>query len=210
MRNQFSQLIQSSTRPLISDTEIEVLLGNSANSRYGVVKRALAKGELLHLRRGLYLLNPSLIKRSEHPFAIAQRMYGPSYISLESALNYHDLIPEAVYGITSVTTKRRKSFPTPIGVFSYTPLPQANFYCDVQREVNDDIAYFIANPWKAICDYVYCHKHDWLGTKPLVEHLRIEIEDLPTLGNLLANILIHYYKSDRIKKFITSLIKQGF
>jgi hypothetical protein len=38
--------------------------------------------------------------------------YALSAISLESALSFHDLIPEAVHSVTSVAIKRTKEFST--------------------------------------------------------------------------------------------------
>src|SRR3989344_5589396 len=58
------------------------------------------------IRNGLYAL------RSEAPteLEIANRLYGPSYISLEYALAYYRFIPETVYTVTSVTTKITREF----------------------------------------------------------------------------------------------------
>jgi len=53
---------------------------------------------------------------------IANQLYGPSYVSLDYALSHYGLIPEAVYQITSVTTRRSKTYDTPLGRFSYERL----------------------------------------------------------------------------------------
>ncbi len=209
MATQLEIILRGYQRPIITDIEIKALLATSDNSRYAIIKRALAKGDLIRLRRGLYLLGPHLTNLTIHPYEVAQLIYGPSYISLESALSYHQLIPEAVYGITSVSIKRNKTFATAIGVFSYASLPQKDFFIDVCR-VKELSSFFIANPFKALCDYVYCHKKDWVGSKPLIENLRIEIEDLPKLDIHLADALSQYYKTKRIDKFMYSLTQEGF
>ncbi|HSW71384.1 MAG TPA: hypothetical protein VLH77_05335 [Gammaproteobacteria bacterium] len=69
--------------------------------------------------------------RKPHPFELAQYIYGPSYISLESALSFHKLIPETVYTVTSTTVKRSREFQTPLGVYSFLHLPPENFYVEV-------------------------------------------------------------------------------
>src|SRR5579863_1173434 len=94
--------LQGYPRPYLTDAELEALLEGTPDSRYGKVKRLLAQGKLLHIRRGLYCLTDMLgylIK--PHPFELAQYIYGPSYISFESALSFYQLIPETVYTVTS-------------------------------------------------------------------------------------------------------------
>mgnify|MGYP003523184722 CR=1 FL=1 len=56
-------------------------------------------------------------------FEIATVIYGPSYISFESALSYHGWIPEAVRTTTCASVKRAKEFETPIGVFFFLHIP---------------------------------------------------------------------------------------
>ena len=41
---------------------------------------------------------------------VANKIYSPSYISLETALSYYGLIPESVYALTSVSTRKTISF----------------------------------------------------------------------------------------------------
>src|SRR5690554_73906 len=112
--------LRSHQQPVITEVEIERLIDGTSNSRYSKVKRLLAQGKLLHIRRGLYGITENPIK--PHPYALAQIIYGPSYISFESALSFHKLIPETTYTITSATSKRSKEFSTPLGIFSYQHL----------------------------------------------------------------------------------------
>jgi len=48
-------------------------------------------GYLQGLKRGIYKLSDFEI---EEPFILANFIYNPSYISLETALNYYSLIPD--------------------------------------------------------------------------------------------------------------------
>jgi len=68
----------------------------------------IKNGELISLRRGLYIPGPKSDIEKPEPFLIANHLCGPSYVSLESALSYWGLIPERVYEITSVTLKSKK------------------------------------------------------------------------------------------------------
>ena len=193
----------------ISDADFEVLLGSTPDSRYGKIKRLLAQGKLLHIRRGLYCLTEELgclIK--PHPFELAQYIYGPSYISLESALSFHKLIPETVYTVTSATAKRSKEFRTPLGVYSYLHLPRENFYVEVERVQEDDRQFFMAKPWKAICDYVYCYRKDWTNLEPLLGSLRMNHDELPSLGVGELQQLQDYYHHRRLDLFLKGVHKK--
>ena len=66
--------------------QIERLLGGSEARRYGQVNRALKAGELLKVKRGLYVLADRFRDYPVHPFALAQQLVPGSYVSAESAL----------------------------------------------------------------------------------------------------------------------------
>ncbi len=87
-------------------------------------------------------------------FYLANRIYEPSYISLESALSYYGFIPEAVYRITSVTTKKTNIFENGGLVFSYKTIKNnLNFGYNLIPWENVSIK--IAEPEKAIIDFFY-------------------------------------------------------
>jgi predicted transcriptional regulator of viral defense system len=195
-------------RPYLTDVELDILLGGTPDSRYGKVKRLLAQGKLLHIRRGLYCLTDKLdYPIKPHHYELAQYIYGPSYISLESALSYHGLIPERVYTTTSVTGKRTKEFNTPLGTFSYLHLPSENLYTEVMLIKENNYQFLIAKPWKAICDYVYCYKKNWKGIEPLIDSLRIELDQLPILLNTEIELLNDYYHNHRVHHFLKNTLR---
>jgi predicted transcriptional regulator of viral defense system len=197
-------------RPFLTDIELYSLLEGTPNSRYSRVKRLLAQGRLLHIRRGLYGLTDKIgfFIKKPHPFELAQYIYGPSYISLESALSFHGLIPEAVYEITSVCMKRSQQFNTPLGIFSYSTLPSNDFFFDVERIEENNYQFFIAKPWKAICDYIYCYKKNWKDLQPLIKGLRINTENLPILGWEEMELLIEFYHHQRISRFLKNIRRE--
>ena len=84
-------------------------------------------GYIKKVVRGYYIFSD--LKLSEEIlFKIANRIYLPSYISLESALSYYHLIPESVYGITSISTRKTYHFVTSIGEFIYRALKPPLFF----------------------------------------------------------------------------------
>lgn len=192
----------------LTDAEVAAILNISDNQKYGQIKRAVKKRALIHVKRGLYCLGDYLTIKKPHPFMLAQAIYWPSYLSLETALSYYGLIPEAVYTIASVTTKRAKEFKTCFGNFSYQKLPNRNFFTEVKLIKEENYNFFIASPWKAIADYIYCNKKDWKGLAPLSEDLRIEIDDLPQLSLKKIATLNDYYQDARIERFLRGVKRE--
>ena len=93
-------------------------------SVYAHIQRALKSGEVVQVRRGLFHLSNSIFPDLVSTEVLANLIYGPSYVSLESALAYHGWIPEAVRNCTSVTSGKPKRFDTPHGIFSYVRIKQ--------------------------------------------------------------------------------------
>lgn len=188
--------------------DVATLFPDSANKRYGLVKRAIAEGQILHIRRGLYCLAPKYRKTKINLYALAQHLYGPSYISLESALSWRGWIPEAVYTLTSAAFGKSNEFSTPLGEFSYTRVPQNIFYTGVERHIDEagDV-FFMASPVKALADYVYVHKKDWAGLEPAIKSLRIEPEEFESVGSDEMEVLIENYTSRRVRAFLDGVRK---
>jgi len=87
-------------------------------------------------------------------FEIANRIYKPSYVSLEMALSYYQLIPESVYGITSVSTRRTYRFNTAVGEFRYRTLKPDLFFGYALIRPERRIVK-VAEPEKAVLDFIY-------------------------------------------------------
>lgn len=188
--------------------DLATLFPGSEDRRYGLVKRAIASGEIIHIRRGLYCLASKYQKKSMNLYALAQHVYGPSYVSLESALSWHGWIPEAVHAITSASFKKSKEFKTPFGVFNYDRVPQEVFYTEVERLMDaSGNVLLMAKPLKALADYVYVRKKDWTGIKPVVGSLRIEPEEFERVPRDTLEALVSNYSNSRVKRFLEGLRK---
>ena len=186
--------------------EVAALLPGSDDSRAALMKRAVAKGEIIHICRAFYCLAPKYQKKNINLYALAQRIYGPSYISLESALSLHGWIPEAVYTLTSVSFKKSKEVNTPLGLFTYKRVPQKMFFDNVLRHVDQaGNVYLAASPVKALADYVYVHKTDWAGLDPVTKSLRIERDEFDSVTKEEIDSLISNYNSSRVCNFLKAL-----
>ena len=124
-----------------------------------VIRKQLTRwktaGKIYQLRRGLYCLAPPYQKVIPHPFLVANRLQPGSYISVQSALAYHGMIPEGVYVTTSVTTGRPQSYNTFLGVFDFRHIRVDWFRGYEQVELSGDQTAFIATAEKALLDLVY-------------------------------------------------------
>lgn len=86
---------------------------------------------------------------------MANRLYEPSYISLESALAYHQVIPEAVLGVTSVSSRRTRMIESDWGAFSYRSVQPHLMFGYQVVEIDPKVKYKIACLEKAVLDYLY-------------------------------------------------------
>lgn len=117
------------------------------------LKEMQRKGQLLRLKKGFYVLTKSFIGKDYSPQIVANLLYGPSYISLESALSFYGLIPERVERFTNVTSQKNKTFETPIGDFTYRHLHRSLYPLGVTiKKTMDDRFFLIATPEKALLD----------------------------------------------------------
>lgn len=134
--------------PIIDTLKIKDWLGNMSDKR-GKIARMIHAGEIFQLRRGLYTT-----QRDIHPYCLAASIYGPSYISFDTALSFHGLIPEAVHEITSATLKRAKEYSNVFGNYRYLTVPQKIYPIGIERVTEGGIPFLIASPTKAVCDRI--------------------------------------------------------
>jgi len=161
------------------------------------ISELIKSGELISLRRGLYIPAPGNDLPVPEPFLIANHLRGPSYVSLEAALSFWGFIPERVYEITSVTLKTAKKYNTPAGRFSYQylPTPYYSFGIETISLALKQTA-FVASREKAVCDKVVLTSGITLRstgqTKAfLLENLRMDESMLRTINTSIIHSWLH-------------------
>jgi hypothetical protein len=178
----------------------------------------LAKGDIVRVKKGLYILGESLRRRPFCRELLANLIYGPSYVSLEYALHYHGLAPERVETITSVTSGRSRTFETPVGAFSYRMIPMEAFRTGMDRvELDDGRSFLIAIPEKALADRIVADRGAGISTQKelhdyLLSGLRIDPAGLSQLNPGKLAEIAHLYRSRRVKllaDLVTRLSKTG-
>ena len=142
------------------------------------LSRWSASGRLLRLRREVYAVAAPFATSEPDRFAAAGVIRKPSYISLQSALAYHGVIPEAVPGVTSVTTGRPGRFDTPIGVFQYRHIHRDLFWGYRRIDVGEGEAAFVATPEKSLLDLF--HLTPGAHRSGFIEEVRLEPGTLDT------------------------------
>lgn len=120
---------------------------------YRQLDRWAKKDYLSKVHRGYYMLAGQPVDW-QLLFHMANKIYQPSYVSLESALKYYGLIPEETFQITSVCTRKTISFNTALGSFSYRHLKPGLFFGYRLLELNNQKV-LMAEPEKALLDYLY-------------------------------------------------------
>ena len=174
--------------PIFSVKDIQKRFPDFDNRRLVEWQR---KGYLVKIRRGYYCFGERW--RGEHFLYIAaNKMYSPSYISLESALAFYNLIPEGVFMITSVTTKNTTDFDTLIGNFEYKHFKPVLFF-GYKFFRKNDFTIKIAEPEKVILDYFYINS---LNSLEEIEEVRF--------NEILVKELISFEKLGKYQRVFNS------
>ena len=114
----------------------------------------------LRLSEGFKPCVKRVASRNFRCFFLANQLYQPSYVSLESALSYYGIIPEGVYAITSISSKKTQQFNNPLGHFMYHHIDPELFGDFVMQKDEFNNPVYIASKERAIIDFLYL-RVDW-------------------------------------------------
>ncbi len=170
----------------------------------------IEKGELISIKKGLYFFSEAYKNGDSSSFQAANVIYGPSYVSLYSALAYYGLIPESVNIIESITTKRSNFFSTSIGNFKYFSGIPSVFHIGINyKKWNDKIAFLLASPTKALCDIIWqTSKLNINSTTEMETFLEYNMRfDMDRINELKPSEIEACIKSNRKKKLLEYLEK---
>lgn len=151
----WNELLQIVGREPVFHSSILIASGVDPADLGRQLSRWVKSGNLIQLRRSLYVLSEQYQKTRPHPFLVANRLKRASYVSLQSALEYYGLIPEYVPSVTSVTTGRPEELITPLGSFIFKHIKTALFSNYQTIDLGEDQSAFIATPEKALLDLLY-------------------------------------------------------
>jgi len=187
MKSKKNLLNQLKTLPYFSKRSVCQLglqFGLKDSSINTYISRFLKSKDILQLKNGLYISTDFLAinkKDITYLFYLANIIRRPSYISSWAALQYYGLATEAIYPITSTTTKVTRNIQTKAGNFSYQSIN--NDYFSDFALIRGEFDFYIATPAKALFDLLYFRTRQFRGlsfdrVKILVEELRIDIDEM--------------------------------
>jgi predicted transcriptional regulator of viral defense system len=190
----FSELLHLLNKETLFESSL--LLAGDINPRE--IRRQLSRwtktGRINQLRRGLYILAEPYRIHESHPFQVANLLVGSSYVSLQSALSYYNMIPEYTAAVTSVTTRRPGFKNTILGRFEYRHIKK-EIFCDYTLvDLPGGQPAFIATPEKSLLDLIYLVPES--DTIAYLEELRLHFADHFHLSAFLS--LVDKFKSPKL------------
>lgn len=94
--------------------------------------------------------------KSNYPslFQVGNKLYAPSYISFDTAMSFHHIIPETIYTVTCATTGITREFIANGVSYKYHRIKPRAFTGYKPIKYDNQII-LMAEPEKAIADYLY-------------------------------------------------------
>ncbi|MFV0553196.1 MAG: hypothetical protein ACK5LR_00655 [Mangrovibacterium sp.] len=168
--------------------------------------------QIIRLKREIYVVSPEITHQLLSTELIANHIYNPSYVSMESALRYYGLIPEQVYTTKSMTTNRSKEFENSIGKFKYITTDSDYFSIGISlKTIDNKYTFLIASPEKALCDLIISTPKLRIQsakalTNYLEEDLRFDLSSLPQMNPSIIEACIAKGKKKDTLRFLLNLI----
>lgn len=162
------------------------------------------KGYIKKLTNNFYIFSDTKIN---DPFLkmIGNKIYSPSYIGLESALSFYGFIPEAVFQITSITSRKTRNIETPVANFNYRSIHKRLFW-GYQLNTETEHVFFISDPEKTILDLLYLNPN--LDDAGSFEELRLNNEIFKKLLDICKlKKYLQLFSHDRLSRSFTKLMK---
>lgn len=178
---------------IFTANELSQIFDSSKRASHAFLAYNTKRGGLLRLRKGYYAFKNYL----PHDFLIANKIYQPSYVSLETALSFYALIPETIYSVTSITTRKTAHFSVNNKRYIYHHIKPSAFTGYLTTRVNGEMVY-LALPEKAVADFCY---FVFLKKKKWNERLKKE--------NLNQTKLVHYLEMLAGKKLVDFWLQLG-
>ncbi len=161
-------------------------------------------GYLIKAKNGVYVFSEK--KDQLIMETISHYLFEPSYISLERALSIHGIIPEIVYNTTSVTTRKTATFKNIFGVFIFRNLKKELFFG--YNKIRDGFnIYFLAEPEKALLDYLYLNSAK-INNQDDINELRLNEFGLKELDKNKIDAYLKIFKNKKLERICALIFTQ--
>ena len=121
--------------------------------RQGTLYDWVKQGQVIRLKKNCYIFSDFKVWGYDL-YLLSNRIYQPSYISLELALSHYGVIPESVHLITAVSTLKTQKFVNTCGTFQYNTIAKDLFF-GYHNLPHRERTVQIATIEKTILDYLY-------------------------------------------------------
>jgi len=208
--------VKINLRKLIPYEEFDYQTLTTALSDYAhprdKIARLIRNGTIIRVKKGIYIFSEAYRRQPYSKEILANLIYGPSYLSLEFALQYYDMIPERVEILTSVTPGRSRKFFTPAGTFFYQSIALEAYRIGYDQQKIDGQRFFlIAIPEKALADKLFLDRVPIRSEKSLQHYLFEDLRvDHTLIGDLDFGIIDEFalrYRSQKLS-FLSKFIKR--
>ncbi|MEW6408488.1 MAG: type IV toxin-antitoxin system AbiEi family antitoxin domain-containing protein [Patescibacteria group bacterium] len=190
--------------PVFSTRDLQLFDKVSKHTLETQISNWVKKGELIQLKKGLYCFNPKISGAEISKLVIANKLYEPSYISLEYALSYYGIIPDVVFQITSITNKKTSKFENKLGIFYYHHVKSLMFFGFHQKKISNNVV-LIADKEKALIDYLYINLN---RIEPKMKYLKeLRLQNVKQLGKTKLGLYARATHKIKIMQVIELLKK---
>lgn len=177
-------LLKYDNIPIFTPRDLRRLLHLTTKQVSRALYDAVEEGVMTRIKPGLYCL----VARPPTAFIIANYLLEPSYVSLESALSYHQIIPESVYTITSATPKSTKKFVRQNREFSYHKMNR-QLYFGYSKILIGGAPVLMAEKEKAVLDYLYFVVQGLRKTNQRSNFSKLNMERFMAYALIFRNVL---------------------
>ena len=174
-----------------------------------ILSRFVKRGTMMRLRKDLYVVKDYLDGAdrkgifSDYVEYIANKLYSPSYLSLDYVLNEHNMLTELPRNITSVGLRKTDRFSNELGNFIYHKIREELFigFTITKKGI---FSILKATKAKALFDFLYFRKR-LLVDKETVEELRLNLEEFTKKDFKELEGFVKIEGSQRMKEIISWL-----
>jgi len=175
------------------------------------LSRLSKKGCLIKLKRGIYVsenfINNIKTKNLLSPYLefISEKIYEPSYLSLDYILSENEILTETPKNFTLISTNKTKILTNSFGNFVYHKVKNKLFLGFKTEKINN---FFIlrATKAKALFDFLYLRKNI-ITDKTYIEELRLNLENFNKKDKLELNKYIKIEGSKKMKNIYNLLFE---
>ncbi len=196
--NEFAELAKK--LPVVSLADIRSIM---PGLRQETLSRWNRSGKIILVAPGYYVL-PDETTDETDIFAIAGRMYTPSFVSLESALSFYGLIPETALSVTSICTRKTRRINSPLCTFTYRSI-QPKYFFGYEAKMGRNHRYLMASPERAVVDLLY-QRRDVSSAEDIME-FRFDAETFNGLDQIEVLEMAELFNKPWLKRKVEVLIE---